>query len=191
MGHVALGSITFAAVDLETSGLSPRRHRIVQIGVVRTRDGVIVDEWSSLVRLGRPWRRPGPRHIHGLRRADLRGAPSLRVALTELAERLDGSVFVAHNAAFDEAFLRRAARRSGVSLPIDRRLCTLRLSRRLDPERRASHRLADVCQRYGIDPGRSHDALADARATAAVLPHLLDDLGIDDPDALTALYERS
>jgi DNA polymerase III epsilon subunit-like protein len=185
-----LGSITFAAVDLETSGLSPRRHRIVQIGVVVVRDGVVVDEWSSLVRLGRPWRRVGPRHIHGVRRSDLRRAPSLRAVLGELARRFDGdTVFVAHNAAFDEAFLERASRRTGVELRIERRLCTLHLSRRLDPERSASHRLPDVCQRYGVEITRLHDALCDARATAEVLPHLLGDLGVIAAADLDPLYE--
>jgi DNA polymerase III epsilon subunit-like protein len=187
-----LESITFAAVDLETSGLSPRRHRIVQIGVVVVRDGQVVDEWSSLVGLGRPWRRVGPRHIHGVRRSDLRRAPSLRTALDELARRLaPETVFVAHNVAFDAAFLDRAARRTGVQLPIGRQLCTLHLSRRLDPDRLASHRLPDVCDRYGVELGRHHDALHDARATANVLPRLLDHLGVVVPADLDRLYEAS
>ena len=47
------------------------------------------------------------------------------------------------------------------------------LSRRLDPDRQLSHRLADLCARYDVALDRPHDALADAAATAAVLPHLL------------------
>jgi DNA polymerase-3 subunit epsilon len=179
----------FAVVDVETSGLSLRRHRILQIGVVVVDDGEIVDRWSTFVRLRWPLQRLGARHIHGLTRRRLRGAPRLRDALEELAARLDGAVFTAHNAAFDAAFLERAARRAGVRLELGPRLCTLQLSRRLDPDRTASHRLADLCARYDVELDHPHDALGDALATAAVLPHLLAAHGVLTPEALAALYD--
>jgi DNA polymerase-3 subunit epsilon len=59
------------------------------------------------------------------------------------------------------------------------------MSRALDPDRQQSHRLADLCERYGVQPGRAHDALADAEATAAVLPHLLEALHVETLDDLT------
>ncbi len=92
--------------------------------------------------------------------------------------RFDSAHFVAHNAAFDAEFLRKAGKTHGVAVPISNPLCTLTLSRRLDPDRRLSHRLTDLCARYGIELVRPHDALADADATAAVLPHLLRAHGI-------------
>ena len=52
-------------------------------------------------------------------------------------------------------------------------LCTLNLSRKLDPQRSMSHKLKDVAGRYGKSTDRPHDALADAQLTAAVLPDLL------------------
>jgi DNA polymerase-3 subunit epsilon len=110
--------------------------------------------------------------------------------LDELGGRLEGKVFTAHNASFDWAFITRAARRAGVQLPTVDRLCTLRLSRRLDPERTQSHRLADVCARYAISNDRPHDALHDARATAAVLPHLLDAHAVGAAEQLDDFYDR-
>ncbi|MGH9133328.1 MAG: 3'-5' exonuclease [Ilumatobacteraceae bacterium] len=178
----------FGVVDIETSGLSTRRHRILQIGLVTVAAGEIADQWSTLVRLRWPWQRVGPRRVHGLTRHELRGAPTLRSALTELAGRLDGSVFTAHNADFDAAFLERAARREHVALPLGPRVCTLRLSRGLDPERQLSHRLGDICGRYGVALDRPHDALHDAIATASVLPHLLAEHGVDSGESLAALY---
>jgi DNA polymerase-3 subunit epsilon len=164
----------YAVVDVETSGLRPRRDHVLQIGVVTIdADGAVIDRWSTLVRLGHWWHRVGPRHVHGITRRALKAAPSAREALTELAARLDGSVFTAHNAAFDAEFLQRAAERAGVPLAIERRVCTLELSRRLDPDRQLTHGLADLCLRYGVPLTDHHDALADATATAAVLPHLL------------------
>jgi len=185
----------FAVVDLETSGLNTRRHRILQLGmVVVEADGTVVDQWSSLVKLRWPLQRVGPTDIHGITRSMLRGQPGLDDALDELGRRLDGSIFTAHNAAFDSEFLARAARRRPSNDPLRvglrPRLCTLRMSRRLDPDRELSHRLADVCDRYGVTLDRPHDALGDATATAAVLPHLLAAHGITSIEQLEPFYVR-
>lgn len=180
----------FAVVDIETSGLSDRWNRILQIAVVTVEDGAIRDEWSSLVKLRWPLQRLGPRRVHGIERSALRSAPPSATVLGTLAERLDGAVFCAHNLAFDSAFIERAARKHGVALPATPRLCTLQLSRALDPDRALSHRLADVCTRYGVVNDRPHDALADARATAAVLPHLLAAHGVTRAEDLERFYER-
>jgi DNA polymerase III subunit epsilon len=180
----------FAVVDIETSGLSTRWHRILQVAVVTVQGGRIVDEWSSLIKLRWPLQRVGPRAVHGISRASLRGAPGQRAVLEALAARLDGAVFTAHNVRFDWPFIERAARRSKVTMPPASRLCTLRMSRSLDPDRQLSHRLADLCERYGIANDRPHDALHDARATAEALPFLLAGHGVAGPDDLLALYER-
>lgn len=180
----------FSVLDIETSGLSTRRHRILQIAIVRVADGQILDEWSSLVRLRWPWQRVGPRRVHGITRAQLRGAPDRAAVLTELAARTTGTVLVAHNMRFDWGFIERAARSDRVDFTPPPRVCTLWLSRRLDPERQQSHGLADLCDRYGIDNDRPHDARFDARATALLLPKLLADHGITDAHRLAPFYER-
>jgi DNA polymerase III subunit epsilon len=184
---------TFAVVDLETSGLSTRRHRVLQIGVaVVEADGTVVDTWSSLVKLRWPLQRVGPTSIHGITRRSLKGAPGLDEALDELGGLLGGRLFTAHNAAFDADFLARASRRrvadDPLRLALQPRLCTLRMSRRLDPDRELSHRLADVCARYDVALARPHDALGDALATAAVLPHLLQAHGVTDAAQLEPFY---
>lgn len=185
----ALEGVRFAVVDVETSGLSHRQHHVLQVGVVTVdADGNVLDRWSSLVRPHHRWFfRVGPTHVHGIRRRDVRKAPPAREVLGELATRLAGARFVAHNAPFDLGFVRKAAASAGVALPIEQPLCTLRLSRALDPDRTMSHRLTDLCERYGVALDRPHDALADAEATAAVLPHLLLAHGVHDADQLAAL----
>lgn len=180
----------FAVVDIETSGLSTRWHRILQIAVVTVEGGEIVDEWSSLVKLRWPLQRVGPRRVHGIDRAALKGAPRQRHVLAELARRLDGAVFTAHNVRFDWPFIERAARRSRLAVRPIGRLCTLRMSRSLDPDRELSHRLGDLCDRYGVVNDRPHDALHDARATAAVLGRLLDEHRVETAADLGPLYER-
>lgn len=177
--------LTFAVVDVETSGLDPKRHRIIQVAVVVTdAHGEIVDEWSTLVRPR--FGRPGPTHIHGLRRADLRHAPRFAAIAPTLVHHLHGTVVVAHNADFDWGFLSRELQRAKVPVPGVGRLCTLRLSRSLDPDRQQRHRLADVCDRLGIVVTQPHDAAADARATARALPALLAAAGLDDAEAINS-----
>lgn len=171
----ALSAARFSVVDVETSGLSARRHRVLQVAVVTVNgEGTVLDTWVSLVRPRNRWMfRVGPRHIHGLSRSELRAAPKAHLVLAELSRRLQGSTFTAHNARFDATFLRESARRSHIVLQLTPLLCTLKLSRQLDPERQLSHRLTDICKRYDIPLDRPHDALEDAIATAAVLPRLL------------------
>lgn len=172
--------VRFAVVDVETSGLSLHRSRLLQVGVVVVDDaGSVVDRWSSLVRPRRRWfYRVGPTHLHGITRRAVVDAPRLPDVMAELFRRLEGAVFVAHNASFDLGFLHKSAREVGVELPVGTSLCTLQLSRRLDPDRLLSHRLGALCDRYGVELVRPHDALADADATAAILPHLLAAHGI-------------
>ncbi len=183
----------FAVVDVETSGLSLDRHRVLQVGVVVVDgDGEVLDRWSSLLAPRSRWLfRVGPTSLHGIHRRQLRSAPPGREVLIQLAQRLQGSRFVAHNAPFDIGFLRKAATEYGVVLPINEPMCTLRMSRALDPQREQSHRLADVCARYQVSLVRPHDALADADATAAVLPHLLRAYGITTVDQLSTLPSAS
>lgn len=184
-------AVRFAVVDVETSGLSLRRNRVLQVGVVLVdRHGAVLDRWASLVRPRRRFfYRVGPTRLHGIRRAAVRRAPSLDQVIGQLASRLDGAVFVAHNAAFDLGFLHKAAAEVGVPLPIASSLCTLQLSRQLDPQRMLSHRLSAICDRYDVLLVRPHDALADADATAAVLPHLLVAHGISSAGQVGALVE--
>jgi DNA polymerase-3 subunit epsilon len=183
--------VRFAVVDVETSGLSLRRHRLLQVGVVVTDGaGQVVDRWASLVRPRRRiLYRVGPTRLHGIRRRAVRAAPALSEVMARLSQSVRGAVFVAHNASFDLAFLRKAAAEAGIELPIESSLCTLQLSRQLDPDRQLSHRLAALCERYDVVLVRPHDALADADATAAVLPHLLGAHGIGSATQVDALVE--
>jgi DNA polymerase-3 subunit epsilon len=189
--ETGLDGVRFAVVDLETSGLHPSRHHILQVAVFGVDAwGNELDRWSTYVRPPRwPFARVGPRHIHGIRRRAVAGAPTLADVLPEVAARVAGAVFTAHNAQFDLAFLRHQAARVGVPWPDPPRLCTLTLSRTLDPERAVSHRLGDLCRRYGVPHDDPHDALADAIATGAVLPHLLKDSGITSLAQLGALAQ--
>jgi DNA polymerase III epsilon subunit-like protein len=168
-----------AVIDLETGGLDPSTDPVLQVAVVGARvepgltDVEITDEWCTTVRLDRPWQRYGARHIHGIGRHRLLLAPGLPAVMRQLADRCGDRVIVAHNISFDWSFILAASRRTGIAPPPGDHLCTLELSRSLDPERSTSHRLVDIAARLGLDHPHAHDALGDARTTARVLPRLL------------------
>lgn len=185
---MSIADLRFAVVDLETTSLEPTDGHIVQIALVLAdASGAVHDTWATYVKP--PWwpfSSVGPTEIHGIRRSTLRGAPHAATALRELAKRLEGTVFTAHNADFDLGFVRHHAAANGVTMPTVPVLCTLALSRRLDPASARSHRLGDLCERYGVPLDRAHDALEDARATAGILPRLIEESGIASVDALLA-----
>jgi len=185
-----LDRLEFAVVDLETTGLTPDEHHILQIGVVVSdANGREIYSWSTFVKPpGWPFARLGPRNVHGISNAQLWRAPRLGPALRHLAELLDGRVFTAHNVDFDLTFLDHDSQSLGVPLPDVPVVCTLSLSRSLDPSFSRSHRLGDLCDRYGITLERAHDALEDARATSRLLPHLIGEAGVSSS---TELFERS
>jgi len=156
-------------LDLETTGTNPVRDRITEIAVIETRDGEPVSEWSSLI----DPERPIPRRIQALTGiSDNMVARQPRFAeLAEgLLEALDGRLLVAHNARFDYGFLRNEFRRAGLSYRA-RVLCTVKLSRALNPEHR-HHNLDRLIQRHGLPCGERHRALGDTRAVHALVQHL-------------------
>ncbi len=163
----------YAVVDVETTGLFPTGHdRIVEIAVVHVApDGTPEDSWSTLLNPGRDL---GAQHIHGIEAADVVGAPTFRDVAGELAARLAGRAFVAHNASFDRRFVHAEFARAGWDIPLtaERCLCTMQWSGRLLPH--APRALAGCCAHLGIPLVDAHSALADATATAALLRFYLD-----------------
>jgi DNA polymerase-3 subunit epsilon len=155
-----------ACVDLETTGGLAAHHRIIEVGVVLLDDGIVVDEWSTLVD---PGLRIPPSIVAftGIDDAMVAGAPSFADVRAELRQRLEGRLFVAHNARFDYGFLRGEFRRVGerFSAPV---LCTVRLSRGLYPEH-PRHNLDALIERFALSCDARHRALGDARVLPALL----------------------
>lgn len=186
----SLEEIRFAVVDTETTGLSGTNDYVLQLGVVISRaDGTIEEQYETFVRRNF-WRpgRLGAFKIHGITRRNLRCG----IAPSEMLERLNGylvnTIFVAHNAKFDIAFLTGEASRAKTSIKLNGPLDTLKLSRALDPKRSLSHRLRDVTARYNVVVSRPHDALADALGTALILPHLLRSHNITNCEQLASHF---
>jgi DNA polymerase-3 subunit epsilon len=171
----------YAVVDVETSGLSPNHHRVLQVAVTQVEpDGSVGRSWSSLLDPGCD---PGPVHVHGLTRERLAGAPQYPEVVGALDDLVRGRVLVAHNARFDWGFLSAESHRARAPLSVAQRLCTLVLSRRLDLPL-PNLTLASVAAYWGVAQLRAHDAEDDVRVLVEILRHSLvaaDSLGMPLP----------
>jgi DNA polymerase-3 subunit epsilon len=150
-------------VDLETTGGNAAYHRITEVGIVRMREGEVIEEWSSLVN---PECRI-PSYIEaftGITNEMVADAPRFADVAAMVREKLESPVFVAHNARFDYAFLRAEFRRLGVHF-VARVMCTVKMSRRLFPDF-VRHNLDVVMERHGLTCSARHRALGDARVIA-------------------------
>ncbi len=183
---IGLPTVVF---DLETTGLCPSRgDAIVQIGAVRLAEGGEVAAFSTLADPGRPVPATATRY-HGLDDAALRGAPPVPQAVAAFRDFADGAVLVAHNAAFDLLCLMMAERAGAPAIraPV---LCSMTVARWLDPAE-PDLSLDGLCGRMGVVIAGRHQALGDARATAALWTHLLARAAARGAEDLAALRHRS
>ncbi|CAB4368186.1 MAG: hypothetical protein F2916_05250 [Actinobacteria bacterium] len=191
--HSSMRYVSFAVVDFETTGLNPETDRIVQLAVVVINgEGGTLSSFDTIVKPESPAEyQHGAEDIHGISAEQVSKGMPLREALLQLWAISDGIVFTAHNAQFDLGFLHAESQRVGLDNHIDTHIDTLDLSRRIngtDPSRR--HNLFALCEHYGIERDKVHDAKSDAVATAQLLMHLLKDLDVDSPDQVAELFAR-
>lgn len=149
-----------AIVDLETTGTDATRDRVTEIGIVLVENGAVIEEWCSLVNPGTPIP-PEIQALTGITDAMVRKAPTFAALKDEVLNRIGDCVFVAHNARFDYGFIKNEMRRLGAKYTADV-LCTVRLSRRLQPEH-AQHGLDAIVERHGLVAEGRHRAMGDAR----------------------------
>ena len=183
-----LSDLNFTIVDVETTGWSPDKAGITEIGAVRMRQGTVVAEFTSLVNPGTPV--PAPiTELTGISDPMLAPAPPAAAVLPGLLAFAEGSVLAAHNAAFDLRFLTAACAAAGLPWPGFEVLDTVRLARHLmvTPDEVPDCKLGTLADFFGAPAQPSHRALAEARATAVVLGHLLRRLADRDVHTLGEL----
>ena len=111
---------------------------------------------------------PGPTHVHGLTAAMLEDQPQFGDIVGDVVEVLRGRTLVAHNVAFDYAFLAAEAELAEAALPVDSVMCTVELARRLDLGT-DNLRLETLAAHWGVTQQRPHDAFDDALVLTGVL----------------------
>ena len=185
---LSLERATFGVVDLETTGLSPRDGRILELGLVVLRAGSVLERFETLVDVASPvpWRIAALTGIH----AELvRGAPDERAALAAFARVLDVhgvDALVAHNARFDRGFLARAWRRHERPEPLPPFLCSVLAARRF--VRAPRFGLDALIAHLAIRERARHRALGDAEMTADLWREILGRARLEGLHTLESLF---
>ena len=176
-------ALDFTAIDFETANSS--NASACAVGLVRVRDGVVVDQDGWLIR-------PPAGHdaffdlntrIHGITRRDVAGAPTWSAQLGRLTAFIGDDVLVAHNAGFDMAVIKRACEATGDECPPYRYACSLQVARKV--YQLESYRLPFVAAEAGFGEFAHHNATADALACAHVMIDAARRVAADDIGLLT------
>jgi superfamily I DNA/RNA helicase len=159
----------FTAVDIETTDKDVSKAEIIDLAAVRVREGVVVAEWSSLVKPGVPIH-AAVTALTGISEADVAEAPPFDAVWPAFREFCGSDVIIAHNGyRFDFPILERMSGLDGHGLVT---YDTLVLARELHP---GSRRLTDLAAHFHIPPGHSHRALDDSLTLAQVFLRLDDE----------------
>lgn len=180
-------------LDFETTGLSPDGgDRITEVAALRIADGRVVERFVSLVNCG--VRIPAfITQFTGITQAMVDGAPPVHEVVPALIEFIGTDILAAHNASFDDKFLRAEGALMGLDCRHAGPLCSLKLARRVFPGL-DSYKLGRLSGALGIGfRSRAHRAEADAEVSAELLLHIGRHLGATyglreiDPDLLVAV----
>lgn len=160
----------YAIVDIETTGGYAENHRITEIAIYH-HDGIrITDSFRTLINPERniPYYITG---LTGITSDMVMTAPCFKEVAEDIYKRLEGKIFVAHNAHFDYSFLKKELEEVGITWN-SKKLCTVRLSRKIIPGLR-SYSLGSLSESLGIQIVDRHRAGGDADATVKIFDQLL------------------
>ena len=177
----------FVAFDLETTGLSNRTDRIIEIGAVRMRDGKEIDRFQSFISPGRKLR-PEITELTGITDKMLKGAPELADVLPKFFEFVGDAPVVAHNASFDTGFIQAACKELGVPYPLTS-IDTLALSQVLMTNLK-QHKLNLIADAIGLPEFHHHRAADDAVICGLIMQYftgLMQQRGIEKISQINTL----
>ena len=161
----------YVVFDIETTGLSKKHNKIIEIGAVKVKDGEVVDTFSEFINPGVPI----PYQIEQLTSINddmVKDAPMFDVIVPRFVEFCGDDIVVAHNASFDTGFVRMNVEELGLKFD-NTVLDTMTLSHILLPEL-GKFTLDRVCKELKVVNAHHHRAIDDAEATAKVFFKLLD-----------------
>lgn len=163
--------LSFTAIDFETA--NGKRASACGVGMVKVRDGVPVDSYSTLIRPPRPFHEFHPANVavHRITPLQVIHSPEWH-EVSQIIEQFTGwDVLIAHNAPFDLSVLRSANIATGQAPGSYRSWCTLAGARSLLFLPR--YRLPDVATALGVNiAGSHHDPVWDCRVAAAIAVEL-------------------
>jgi len=165
--EASLSNVTFVAFDTETTGFSGANDRVVEIGVIKFKDGHVLERKSWLVNPGRKI----PSYtlkVHGISDDMVANEPTFKEAYPKFKAFIEGSVLLAHNARFDISFIREEALRNDLSPPPNEVIDSLSLFRKWFPNAE-SHSLEGLAEHLELEPNEFHRAVADSMMIYEIL----------------------
>jgi DNA polymerase-3 subunit alpha (Gram-positive type) len=181
----------YTVIDLEMTGLAPKRDHVIEIGAVKVRGGKIVGTYGTLVQSGHPIPE-AVTELTGITNEMADAGEAEDDAMQRLLTFIGEDVLVGHNISFDYNFLKQWA--VNRRMPLEMRACdTLRIARALLPGGQ-SKKLESLCEYFGIKRENAHRALDDAVETQQIFERLRE-LGADkkelfEPRVLTYKAKR-
>jgi DNA polymerase-3 subunit epsilon len=171
--YLPLFDVTFAIVDVETTGGGPATNALTEIAAAKFRGGECLGTFATLVDPNDVIP-PFITALTGITNDMVRDAPSVPGVLPSFVEFVRGAVLVGHNVAFDLSFLNAALERNERQ-PLDNPVVdTLALARRLAPEEIPNCRLSTLAAAMELEHRPAHRALDDVMATADLLHRLIE-----------------
>ena len=161
---------TYCVLDLETTGLSAKTEKITEIGIMKVRNGEVLEEFCEFVNPEKPI----PQRVQEITNITddmLKDAPTIEEIFPKVLEFIKGTVLVAHNATFDIGFLKTVAKDLGYEFDYTY-VDTLPLARKLYPELK-KHKLGKIAEYLKIKVEVAHRALDDVDTTVKVLREMM------------------
>ena len=168
-----LDDATYCVLDLETTGLSFRTEKITEIGIMKVKNGDVVDSFECFVNPEKPI----PQRVVEVTNITdemVKDAETIDKVLPKVIDFVGDSVLVAHNADFDIGFLKYNAKQLGLAFE-NTYLDTLRLAKELFPDYK-KYKLGIIAENLGIEVLVAHRALDDVDTTVKVFKVMLERL---------------
>lgn len=161
--HIALTDATYVVFDVETTGLSAVYDTIIELAAVKMHKGNVIDTFEEFIDPGHPLSETTI-NLTGITDEMVRGSKSEKEVLELFEKFSEGTILVAHNAAFDIGFLNTSYVRHGISETPNPVIDTLELARYLYPEFKRFG-LGVLTKKFGVNLEQHHRAVYDAEAT--------------------------
>jgi DNA polymerase-3 subunit alpha (Gram-positive type) len=158
-----VSDVSFVVFDTETTGWNKENGRVIEIGAIKFKNGIVLAKKSWLINPGIPITSSSQR-IHGISDSMVKDSPSFREVYAKFAAFTKGSVLLAHNASYDVRFVTAEIERNKLTPIPNQTIDTLRLARKWFPELK-SHSLTNLIRDLSIPSGTMHRALADSECT--------------------------
>ena len=166
-----LEDATFCVFDLETTGFSAVTEKITEIGIMKLKNGEVIDEFSCFVN---PEKHIPERvtEVTNITDEMVKDAETIDKVFPKVLEFIKGSILVAHNAGFDTGFFKQISKNLGYEYDYTS-IDTLSLAKDLFPDYK-KYKLGKIAENLGIKVEVAHRALDDVDTTVKVFKVMLD-----------------